>query len=633
MVVGAGINERLLTTLAEDGSVANVTTLVLSELVLETAVVGAAVLVASEGEWETVAEQGSLRPLPHAMLGDVLEADRPVCKECWALAPLGTEECPDRVLAVCLAEKSKPAELPVDAVALQLRHAILLIEQRGQSARRVERLETILQIAAQWHSQGTAKELFEQMAEAATRLLDSERASVFLWDRPNHELVAMPALGVEGGELRIPDDAGVVGHVVQTGEVLRVDANRQPELINRSVDEELGFQTRSLLCCPLVGRRGQRLGAFEMINKCHGTFSQEDEAALVELAAHAALAVEDTRQLEQLTRARDVMAKEAADQVELVGESSAIEALRSTVQRVADTDLSLLILGENGTGKEVISHLIHYNSHRRQQPLVAVNCAALTETLLESELFGHVKGAFTDAREDREGKFELAHGGTLLLDEIGEMSPGGQAKLLRVLEEKVVVRVGGSTPIRTDARVIAATNQNLAEMVREKKFREDLYYRLNVVTLELPPLRERGDDVILLAEYFLDQLSARVGRVTPRLKESACKRLRQHNWPGNVRELRNLIERLVYLSQEDEVESGDLDFVLSPDAESTAVSMDLPLGEATRQFQVQYIQKQVQRAGGNMSEAARAMGMHRSNLYRKMRQLGMEGEGDENEAL
>ena len=632
MAVATGITHRLLKSVAEDGTVAEVTDLVLSELASDSAISGSAVLVASEGEWLAVAEQGSRQEIPWSLLGDVLETDRPASEDTWSVAPLGTDDCPDRVLAVCLAQKEKPAEIAVEAVARQLRHAMVLIEQRGQSARRVKRLETILEIAAQWHSQRTAKELFEQMAEAATRLLDSERASVFLWDRPNHELVAMPALGVEGGELRIPDDAGVVGHVVQTGEVLRVDANRQPELINRSVDEELGFQTRSLLCCPLVGRRGQRLGAFEMINKRQGTFSQEDQTALVELAAHAALAVEDTRHLEQLTRARDVMAREAAEQVQLIGESSAIEALRSSLKRVADSDLSLLILGENGTGKEVISHMIHYHSHRRQQPLVAVNCAALTETLLESELFGHVKGAFTDAHEDREGKFELADGGTLLLDEIGELSPGGQAKLLRVLEEKTVVRVGGSAPIRTDARVIAATNQNLAEMVREKRFREDLYYRLNVVTLELPPLRERGDDVILLAEYFLEQLSAKVGRATPRLKESARKRLRQHNWPGNVRELRNLTERLVYLSQKDEVESGDLDFVLSPDAESTAVSMDLPLGEATRQFQVQYIQKQIQRAGGNMSEAARAMEMHRSNLYRKMRQLGMEGEEEGNEA-
>ena len=626
MAAAPEITDRLLALAAEEGTAREVTELVVSTLASDPAVRAAAVLVASEGDWQTVAEKGSLKEIPWSLLGEVLETDHPADEQSWSAAPAGTDDCPGRLLAVCRSEKTPPADFCLETTASQLRRALALIEQRGQAARRVERLETILQIAAQWHSQRTATELFEQMAEAATRLLDSERASVFLWDRPNHELVAMPALGVEGGELRIPDDAGVVGQVVQTGEVLRVDANRQPELINRSVDEKLGFETRSLLCCPLVGRRGQRLGAFEMINKRHGTFSQEDEAALVELAAHAALAVEDTRQLEQLTRARDVMAQQAADEVQMIGESSAIEALRSTLQRVADTDLSLLILGENGTGKEVVCRMIHYQSHRRQQPLVAVNCAALTETLLESELFGHVKGAFTDAHEDREGKFELADGGTLLLDEIGEMSPGGQAKLLRVLEEKVVVRVGGSIPIRTDARVIAATNQNLAEMVREKRFREDLYYRLNVVTIELPPLRDRGDDVILLAEYFLGQLSARVGREVPVLKESARKRLRQHNWPGNVRELRNLTERLVYLSQGDEVESGDLDFVLSPDAESTAVSMDLALGEATRQFQVQYIQKQVQRAGGNMSEAARAMDMHRSNLYRKMRQLGMEGE-------
>ncbi len=626
MAAAPEITDRLLALAAEEGTAREVTELVVSTLASDPAVRAAAVLVASEGDWKTVSEKGSLKEIPWSLLGEVLETDHLADEQSWSAAPAGTDDCPGRLLVVCRSEKTPPADFCLETTASQLRRALALIEQRGQAARRVERLETILQIAAQWHSQRTATELFEQMAEAATRLLDSERASVFLWDRPNHELVAMPALGVEGGELRIPDDAGVVGQVVQTGEVLRVDANRQPELINRSVDEKLGFETRSLLCCPLVGSRGQRLGAFEMINKRHGTFSQEDEAALVELAAHAALAVEDTRQLEQLTRARDVMAQQAADEVQMIGESSAIEALRSTLQRVADTDLSLLILGENGTGKEVVCRMIHYQSHRRQQPLVAVNCAALTETLLESELFGHVKGAFTDAHEDREGKFELADGGTLLLDEIGEMSPGGQAKLLRVLEEKVVVRVGGSIPIRTDARVIAATNQNLAEMVREKRFREDLYYRLNVVTIELPPLRDRGDDVILLAEYFLGQLSARVGREVPVLKESARKRLRQHNWPGNVRELRNLTERLVYLSQGDEVESGDLDFVLSPDAESTAVSMDLALGEATRQFQVQYIQKQVQRAGGNMSEAARAMDMHRSNLYRKMRQLGMEGE-------
>ena len=174
--------------------------------------------------------------------------------------------------------------------------------------------------------------------------------------------------------------------------------------------------------------------------------------------------------------------------MQLIGRSPAIEALRSTIRRVATTELAILILGENGTGKEVVSQSIHYLSPRREQPFIAVNCAAITETLLESELFGHEKGAFTDAHEARQGKFELAAGGTLFLDEIGDLSLSGQGKLLRVLEEKVVVRVGGSKPIHTDARVIAATNQNLAEMVRQRRFRQDLYFRLNVVTLELPPL-------------------------------------------------------------------------------------------------------------------------------------------------
>ena len=203
------------------------------------------------------------------------------------------------------------------------------------------------------------------------------------------------------------------------------------------------------------------------------TFRPRTRKRFCDLACHAATALVNTQEVEQLLSVRKQMADHAAQGVKLIGESPAVEALRSTIQRVADTELAILILGENGTGKEVVAQLVHYLSQRRDQPFVAVNCAAIAETLLESELFGHEKGAFTDAHEARAGKFELATGGTLFLDEIGDLSLGGQAKLLRVLEEKVVVRVGGSQPIHTDARVLAATNQNLAEMVREKKFREE----------------------------------------------------------------------------------------------------------------------------------------------------------------
>ena len=275
---------------------------------------------------------------------------------------------------------------------------------------------------------------------------------------------------------------------------------------------------------PLRGSKGELFGAFEVINKLDGEFTADDELALTELAGHAAVALENTQQFTELLSTHRHIVEQAAEGVQLIGRSPAIEALRSTIRRVATTELAILILGENGTGKEVVSQSIHYLSPRREQPFIAVNCAAITETLLESELFGHEKGAFTDAHETRQGKFELAAGGTLFLDEIGDLSLSGQAKLLRVLEEKVVVRVGGSKPIHTDARVIAATNQNLAEMVRQKRFRQDLYFRLNVVTLELPPLVERGDDVLLLAEYFLADFCHRAHRKVLPLSAAPRKR-------------------------------------------------------------------------------------------------------------
>jgi transcriptional regulator with GAF, ATPase, and Fis domain len=463
------------------------------------------------------------------------------------------------------------------------------------------------------------------MAEAATRLLQADRASIFLWDRPNHTLVGRPALGLPNGELRIPDDHGAVGQVIQSGAPCRVDAAMNPDAIDRKVDSQLGYHTRTLLCVPLRSRSGELLGAFELINKLSGAFTREDEEALGELATHAAVALENAQDRQQLISANRQIADEAASRVRLIGESPAIEALRSIIRRVADTDLAVLILGENGTGKEVVAQSIHYLSRRRDQPFVALNCAAIPETLAESELFGHEKGAFTDAKQARAGKFELAAGGTLFLDEIGDLSLSGQGKLLRVLDERIIVRVGGSTPIHTDARLLAATNQNLAEMVREKRFREDLYFRLNVVSLDLPPLRQRGDDLLLLAEQFLADFCRRARRTIPRFSAAARKRLLEHTWPGNVRELRNLMERLAYLSTGERIEADELAFILAPGKQTPLVAdLDRPLAEATDRFQTEYVRRQIEQSGGNMSLAATRLGLHRSNLYRKMRQLGME---------
>jgi Nif-specific regulatory protein len=512
----------------------------------------------------------------------------------------------------------------------QLAPALALLRQKEKQARRIDRLEAILGIAAQWSQTQEMNVLLERMAEAATRLLGAERASIFLWDRANATLVGRPALGVESGELRIPDSTGVVGQVVHTKTPRRVDADIAEEQreIDRRVDKQLSFKTRSLLCVPLVGKQGKVLGAFETINKINGNFTADDEAALTELAAHASIALENTQHLEHLLRTRNQLVEEAAQSLTLVGECPAMQNLRAVVRRVANTSLAVLVLGENGTGKEVVSKLIHFSSNRRNEPFLAVNCAALPEALLESELFGHEKGAFTDAHQSRAGKFELAGAGTLFLDEIGDMTLGGQSKLLRVLEEKVIVRVGGSASIPTEARVIAATNQNLADMVRAKTFRQDLFFRLNTVTIELPPLRERGEDVLLLAEGFLREFCLRARRAPPKFTAAARKRLLGHHWPGNIRELRNMMERVAFLSEGDKVDDADLPFVTSSSASSAAASLldslDLPLADSTRNFQMETIRGHIDRARGNMTDAAKSLGLHRSNLYRKMHQLGMQ---------
>jgi len=586
-----------------------------------------AVLRADRGHWGVVGVSGPGREVPGRLASEALDREGPAVDGDWLATP--TDPQASEVLIAQL--DSGPADLPdrFDAAAAVLAAALEIVRGGQSQRRRVRRLEAILEIAGQWNRTLEMEPLLTKMAETSTRLLGAERASIFLWDRRHKTLDGRPALGVEGGELRIPDDRGIVGQVIRTGQPARADATEGEEVINRQVDRELGFHTRSLLCVPLHGKNGELFGAFELINKKSGTFTTDDEAALTELAAHAAIALENTQEIESLVSTRNQMAEQAAEGVQLIGDSPAIEALRSTIRRIADTELAILVLGENGTGKEVVSQMIHYLSGRKTQPFVAVNCAAMPDTLLESELFGHEKGAFTDAHDSRAGKFELASGGTLFLDEIGDMSPSGPAELLRVLEEKVVVRVGGSQPIHTDARVIAATNQNLVEMVRQGRFREDLYFRLNVVTLELPPLRERGDDVLLLAEHFLRDFAAKARRKMPSLTAAAKKRLRSHSWPGNVRELRNLMERLAYLSTEDRIDADELAFILSPNDEPLGRgSLELSLSDATRKFQTEYIEEQIRRAGGNVTEAAQMMGLHRSNLYRKMRQLGM-GEREE----
>jgi two-component system nitrogen regulation response regulator NtrX len=309
----------------------------------------------------------------------------------------------------------------------------------------------------------------------------------------------------------------------------------------------------------------------------------------------------------------------------MVGDSQAMGRLREQIAMAAPTNGRVLISGENGTGKELVARQIHTLSHRRGGPFVEVNCAALPEELIESELFGHAKGAFTGAVADRRGKFELATGGTLFLDEVGDMSLKTQAKVLRALQEQVVQPVGGNASIHVDVRIIAATNKDLAEEIRQGRFREDLYFRLNVIPIFVPALRDRGGDVMRLAEHFIAEFAREYGRRPKALAADAADVVQAYAWPGNVRELRNVIERLMIMVPGDTIQRADMSFLNAavPDRADRAGSTVEPLFHARDAWERAYILSALSSFQGNMSRTADALGLERSNLYKKMRALGI----------
>jgi transcriptional regulator with GAF, ATPase, and Fis domain len=582
------------------------------------------IVAAQSGRWNAA-------DLPKDLLAEVLDRDAGVASVIagpgggsFVAVPVRAHSLTGGVLTFSgrqLADDVLPLAILLGKI---LGPCIDVLADRSRSAARVDRLRGIMKISQTMSTIKETEPLLELIAREAVRLLECDRASIFVWDREHQQVIACPALGVEGNSLRLPDRTGIVGEVIHSGRLLRIDDAYEDSRFSRKVDLASGYKTRNLLCAPMFDGEHKLLGAFEVINKNSDTFTEEDEATVGDLAAQVAIALQNTRERESLLRSHRQLTEQVTKGVTIIGDSPAMQALRSTIQRLAMTDLPVLILGESGTGKEVVAQTLHFQGPRADRPFIAVNCAALTETLLESELFGHEKGAFTDAREMHRGKFEVAEGGTIFLDEIGDMSPGGQAKLLRVLEQKVITRVGGSQPIPINARVIAATNAHLAEAVRAKKFREDLYFRLNVVTLDLPPLRDRPDDVLPLADFFLNSFAVQARRPRLSLTAEARKRLQTHTWPGNIRELRNLMERVAFLAAGEQVEADDLAFILSPEQQRmNEPSLDLGLSAATDVFQQEFIRRAIKRVRNNMSEAARLLGLHRSNLYRKMRQLKM----------
>jgi two-component system nitrogen regulation response regulator NtrX len=365
--------------------------------------------------------------------------------------------------------------------------------------------------------------------------------------------------------------------------------------------------------------RATKLGAFDFVEKPLSL----DKTLLV---------VKNALYQHQLQEENRLLRKQVEQKYVMIGDSVPMQALRQQIAFAAPTNGRVLIYGENGTGKELVAHLLHIQSQRRDEPFIEMNCAAIPEELIESELFGHVKGSFTGASEDKEGKFAQADAGTLFLDEVGDMSQKTQAKVLRVLEEQSFTPVGGNTPVEVDVRVIASTNKNLEQEIEKGNFREDLYYRLNVLPFQLPPLRERREDISALTHYFLDDFARKNGRKPPALSRKAMEMLEGYPWPGNVRELKNIAERLIIMIPQPRLDIYDLPESILQRTLPLRLEHEevISLQDARERVEKEFILHKLMEYKGNVSRAAQALRIERSNLYRKMKQLGIPYSGREN---
>jgi two-component system nitrogen regulation response regulator NtrX len=444
-------------------------------------------------------------------------------------------------------------------------------------------------------------------------------------DEPNIRRMIGALLGAEGYEIRdAATGAEGLAHAKDAEpDAILLDLMMPGELDGLATLERLRTQLPDVPVIMMSGRAGladavraTRLGAVNFLEK-----PLTPEATLLALAA--ALELRRARLDARALRAELGLAGS------LVGESAGIRAVRELITRVAATDARVLITGESGTGKELAAAAIHAESVRRDNPYVRVNCAAIPRDLVESEMFGHEKGSFTGATERRLGRFELAHKGTLLLDEVGDLGPEAQAKLLRAIEAHEIERVGGGKPIKVDVRIVAATNRDLPRAVSDGVFREDLYFRLNVIPVPVPPLREHLDDIPALVQHFAALFRVRSGLRAPRWTDDAIAAFAQYSWPGNARELQNIVERLSILHAGITINAAQVAAVLpqSPPRSTptgAAPAIDTPLSDALDTYERSMIERALSAAGGNIADAARRLRTDRPNLYRRMKRLGID---------
>lgn len=461
--------------------------------------------------------------------------------------------------------------------------------------------------------------LLHLVVETAVRAMEASAGSLLLLDPKTGKLHFQVAIGEKREQIKsyeVELGQGIAGTVAETGIPLLIPDVEKDTRWYKEISLAIDYKTRSIACVPM--RLGQTvIGVVQIIDKRNGTKLTDQNLNLLQIYADlAAVAIGNAKRIARMNQENRELRAALGIKRQIIGESNRIKQVIANALKVAEAKTSVLITGESGTGKELLARLIHEASPRNDKPLVVLNCAAVPEGLLEDELFGHERGAFTGAVSRKTGRFESADGGTIFLDEIGEMTPGMQAKLLRVVQEGIFYRVGGASPLRVNVRVLSATNRNIEKEVAEGKFREDLYYRLNVVHLEMPPLRERREDIPLLCQHFLNLFRSERGVPCRHISPGALERMMAYDWPGNVRELSNALERAVVMGNGVEIMPEDLPIEGPRSIYRSGLNAGLSLHEAVERFKKEFIEMTLAQTGGNKSRAAGMMGIQRTYLSR-----------------
>ncbi len=468
--------------------------------------------------------------------------------------------------------------------------------------------------------------LLDILIVTATKMMNAKASSLLLVDEKTERLFFHIATGEKREEVKLYElekGEGIAGWVAENGKPLLVANVKEDPRWSGKIASATGFGTSSIACAPLkVGDK--TLGVIEIIDHSDGTpLTDEDLEMLIAFSEVAASSILRAKVYSSVNRENERLREVLGEKYTIIGESEALKKVISDASKVAHSSATVLLTGESGTGKELIARFIHNSSPRKEFPYITVNCGALPESLLESELFGHEKGSFTGADSQKAGLFEAADRGTIFLDEIGETTLATQVRLLRVLQEGTFNRVGGTRQTKVDVRVIAATNKNVEQLVTEKLFREDLYYRLNVVRIRMPSLSERKDDIPVLSEHFLHKFQKSMATKGAGISKEAMDVLMKYNWPGNIRQLENTIERAVIMGGGKEIRAVDLPFELTQPLESV-LKVGLSLKDAQDNFKRDFIRRTLESVGGSKTKAAVTLDIQRTYLSRLIKELNIE---------